>query len=133
MYPNPATVFPLPPRPQLDQYKKQAKDLLKACQSGDPDRIREWATHWIETLMRLQVPAIGPERRSWFESQRERLVDFVSRNLKKATVKKSLFVLADAQFIIARVHGFRSWPGFSEHIKALSSARISLFRNSNRL
>jgi ankyrin repeat protein len=125
MYPNPAAVFPLPPRPQLDQYKKQAKDLLKACQSGDPDRIREWAAHWIETLMRLQVPAIAPERRSWFKSQRERLVDFVSRNLKKATVEKSLFVLADAQFIIARVHGFRSWPGFSAHIKALSSARIS--------
>jgi hypothetical protein len=30
MYPNPATVFPLAPRLQLDQYKKQAKDLLKA-------------------------------------------------------------------------------------------------------
>ena len=108
MYPNPATVFPLPPRPQLDQYKKQAKDLLKACRSGDPDRIGEWARHWIETLIRLQVPAIAPERRSWFESQRERLVDFVSRNLKKGAVETSLFVLADAQFIIARVHGFRS-------------------------
>src|SRR5712691_4292232 len=30
----------LPPRPNLEQYKKQAKDLVKAHKSGDPEAIR---------------------------------------------------------------------------------------------
>ncbi len=30
----------LPAHPSLDQYKKQAKDLLKACNSGDAESIR---------------------------------------------------------------------------------------------
>ena len=34
---------PLPQRPSLDQYKKQAKDLLKACKSADATAIRVWA------------------------------------------------------------------------------------------
>lgn len=31
MFPNPQDALPLPPRPNLEQYKKQAKDLIKAC------------------------------------------------------------------------------------------------------
>ncbi|HEX4133814.1 MAG TPA: hypothetical protein VHY84_04260 [Bryobacteraceae bacterium] len=40
---------PLPPRPSLEQYRKQAKDLLKACKSADPQAIRTWAKEWFET------------------------------------------------------------------------------------
>ena len=29
----------LPARPNIEQYKKQAKELLSACKSGDPDAI----------------------------------------------------------------------------------------------
>src|SRR6266481_8876752 len=42
--------LPLPPRPHLEQYRKLAKDLVKACRSSDPDAIRAWTTQWIETL-----------------------------------------------------------------------------------
>lgn len=31
---------PLPTRPSLEQYKKQAKELLKACRAGEPEALR---------------------------------------------------------------------------------------------
>ena len=34
---------PLPPRPNLEQYKKLAQDLRHACKSRQPDAIRAWA------------------------------------------------------------------------------------------
>jgi ankyrin repeat protein len=74
----------LPARPNLDQYRKQAKDFLKACKSGEPDAIR-------------------------------RLRQF-SKSAAKIT-------LADAQFVIAREHGFESWSKFSRHIETLRVTR----------
>ena len=53
MYPNPQDVLPLPPRPSLEQYRKRAKDLARAHQSGDSGALRAWATQWIEALARL--------------------------------------------------------------------------------
>jgi ankyrin repeat protein len=35
----------LPPRPNLEQYRKQAKELLRACKSGDSDAIRRIKRH----------------------------------------------------------------------------------------
>jgi hypothetical protein len=55
----------LPARPNLDQYKKQAKDLLKRWKSDDPNTTRK---------------------------------------------------LADAQFVIAREHGFETWKVFIDRI-----------------
>ena len=54
MYPNPQQALPLPARPNVDQYRKLAKDLVKACKSGDPAAIRDWAARWIENLATLQ-------------------------------------------------------------------------------
>ena len=53
MYPNPQDALPLPPRPNLEQYKKLAKDLVKACKSDDPTAIRGWATSGFEALAAL--------------------------------------------------------------------------------
>jgi hypothetical protein len=52
-------------RPNLEQYSKQAKDLVKRRRAGNPS---------------------------------------------------STFTLAEAQFMIAREHGFDSWPKFAQHI-----------------
>jgi hypothetical protein len=57
----------LPAHPSLEQYKKQAKELVKSNRSAG-------------------LP----------------------------------FTLADAQFAIARDHGFESWPKFAKHIQALT-------------
>ena len=61
----------LPARPNLDQYRKQAKDLLKRWKSEDPRTARK---------------------------------------------------LADAQFAIAREHGFDTWKTFTDQIAQLNGA-----------
>ena len=45
--------IPLSPRPNLEQYKKRAKDLVKICKSEDIDALRAWCTVWIESLVEL--------------------------------------------------------------------------------
>jgi ankyrin repeat protein len=110
VYPNPATALPLPPRPNLDQYKKLAKDLVKACKSDDPEALRTWASEWLQRLASLQ----GAELLASIESQVDPLAVF-ARN-------KPADALADAQFVIARAHGFKSWPRFAEHLEALNGA-----------
>jgi ankyrin repeat protein len=117
---------PLPPRPNLEQYKKLAKDLVKACKTGDREAIREWSKRWLETLATLMdVP--GPDRRDWFRRQPNQIAEFVLTRLSK-----SKCALTDAQFVIAQVHSFKSWPKFAKHIEALTSASspISKFESA---
>jgi hypothetical protein len=63
----------LPPRPNLEQYKKLARDLQYACKSGDPGAIRDWAVHWAETIARLQGQEVTPERRRKIDVEAERI------------------------------------------------------------
>ena len=121
MYPNPSTVLPLPPRPNLEQYKTLAKDLVKACRSGDPSAMREWAARWIEALMRLQGPSLTPVLRTWIENQLDQLEEFTRTKLSGPSPAGSKCALASAQFVIARAHGFKGWPKFARHIEALSA------------
>lgn len=81
----------LPPRPRLEQLRKQAKALLRAQQAGDPDALKR---------MRENHPR--------FKSDEQ--------------MAAAPFALADAQLVIAREHGFASWPRLQAHVKALESA-----------
>ena len=83
-----------------------------------------WAAQWIETLVRLQNPTTMPQRRAWFDRQLENLEDFVRRELLAAGESKCS--LANAQFIIARVHGFKSWPRFAKYVESLTQTSSSL-------
>jgi hypothetical protein len=83
----------LPARPSLEQYKKQAKDLLKRFRSADPDALAR---------VRHSHP---------------RLV-----TLPESALARAKFALADAQFVIAHEHGFDSWPKFAKHIETLAGA-----------
>jgi hypothetical protein len=118
MFPNPQAALPLPTRPNLEQYKKLAKDLVKASKSQDADAIRAWATKWIETLVRLAGLSITPQMPVRIESWVNQVTDFARR--KMATSKGSEPVLADAQFVIARSHGFENWPKFAKHLEAIT-------------
>jgi ankyrin repeat protein len=80
----------LPARPSLDQYKKQAKDLVKAYKSGDSEAIQ-------------QVRKSHPHASKLLDSK----------------ILKAKLALADAQLIIAREHGFESWPKFARQIETL--------------
>jgi hypothetical protein len=113
--------LPLPPRPNIEQYKKLAKDLQHACKSSDPGAIRDWAVRWVEAIARLQGPEITPEVRREIEFQAE-WIEQRWRKLRKTHERAARCTLADAQFFVARGHGFASWPTFAKHIQALASA-----------
>jgi ankyrin repeat protein len=83
---------PLPARPSLEQYKKQAKELLKAYRSANVESIR-------------RVKKNHPR----FEK------------LSEPGFEISKFALADAQVVIAREHGFDSWPKFAKGIEVMNS------------
>src|SRR6476661_605108 len=83
---------PLPARPSLEQYKKQAKDLLKAYRSAD-----------VETIRRVK------KNHPRFEK------------LSAPGFDVTKFALTDAQLVIAREHGFESWPKFAKRIEVINS------------
>ena len=91
---------PLPLRPNLEQYKKQAKDLLRACKAGDTEALRRINDQW---------PDFGPA---------------------SATRTAEGCVLADAQHTIAREHGFLSWPRFSKHLRGLEHGEVRDFETA---
>jgi ankyrin repeat protein len=75
----------LPERPDLAQYKKQAKDLLKAWRVGDSDALARLEHH----------PLLAAGRQA---------------------IQPAQLALSDAQVVLAREHGFDSWPTFSDAI-----------------
>jgi hypothetical protein len=85
------SVASLSPRINLEQSRKQAKDLVKAFKAGD-------------------APAL--DRIRWNHPR--------FRGLTDAEIQKRKFALADAQLVIARLHYIESWPKLLEHIDALN-------------
>src|SRR5262245_15706278 len=80
----------LPVRPDLEQLKHQAKDLLKSHKSGEADaiqRIRESHPRWSN-----------------------------SPSSEIATAKMRL---SDAQLVIAREYGFDSWPKLKAAVESM--------------
>jgi dienelactone hydrolase len=83
----------LPPNPDLEQYKKQAKELLKTCTDARPEAL---ARIWNHHPRLKHAPDLEAEHKS----------------LK----------LSDAQLVIAREHGFESWPRFAVHVRSIELA-----------
>jgi ankyrin repeat protein len=80
----------LPARPNLEQYKKQAKDLARDCGLGVTDalaRVRKHHPRFSEAGEELREPRVA---------------------------------LTDAQLVIAREHGFESWPRFAAHVTTMN-------------
>jgi ankyrin repeat protein len=84
----------LPARPNLEQYKKQAKDLVKSFALADPHALSRIKRHHPR-FHKLPEP-----------------------NLHSAP-----FALTDSQLVIAREQGFESWPKFAHHIETLNLIR----------
>jgi ankyrin repeat protein len=146
MFPNPHDALPLPPRPSLDQYKKLAKDLLKASRSSDPAAIHNWATAWMAALSRSSpvasnnssvIPSEVDGARSNPSTQSR---DLLPRTNHRTTqlehfAREKLSetrTLASAQFVIARAHGFESWPKFANHLEAIAhnNSEVSHFEQA---
>lgn len=116
MFPNPQDALPLPRHPNLEQYKKRAKDLQKVCRGSDPQAIRDWCAGWVQSLTRLadlKITKLHVQIDLWIQQ----LDEFARR--KMATGSGTL---TNAQFVIARAHGFESWPKLAKHIAAIARA-----------
>src|SRR5437867_1632810 len=113
--------LPLPPRPNLEQYKKLAKDFQHACKSSDPGAIHNWAARWVETIARLQGLEITSEARRQIDHEVER-IEHCWHESKKTNDRAARCRLADAQFFVARGNGFASWPKFVRHLEGLARA-----------
>lgn len=145
MFPNPQDALPLPPHPNLEQYKKLAKDLVKACRQqrtvrtgedsggqdapgergqlpSPQDAIDDWVMRWLETLARLQGVTMTPEIRERIDREAYTIEEYVRSKLSSTDNGKAKCALADAQFVIARSHGFLSWPRLAQHITELTRA-----------
>jgi len=116
MFPNPPDALPLPERPNIEQYKKLAKELVSVCKAGRPAALREFISEWIGNLLRLSrlevVPGMPVETQRWVEE----VTEFATRTLALDQGKCNL---TSAQFVIARSHGFLSWPRMVKHIEQL--------------
>jgi hypothetical protein len=116
MFPNAQDALPLPRRPSVERYKNLAKDLVKACKSHDEDAIVDWAEKWVTSLakqcgveFRCPLPVIVSR---WTVQ----VARFVQRTISEHDGRCRL---ADAQFVLARSHGFDSWARFSKHVNGL--------------
>ena len=74
-------------RANLDQLKRQAKELLAAFQAGDPAAVSEVRAHYGEA---------GPAG----------------------------FALHDAQLVLARAHGFESWPKLKAYLDGVTARHL---------
>jgi ankyrin repeat protein len=84
----------IPARPNLEQYKKQAKDLVRDCGLGVAEALAR---------VRRHHPRF--------------------HNVLEGEFRGDQVALADAQLVIAREHGFESWPKFAKHIKTVNLIR----------
>src|SRR5262245_19076128 len=124
-------MFPLPPRPNLEQYKKLAKDFRQACKSSDASAIRDWAVRWAETIARLQGLEITPEVRRQIDFEAERM-EHQWNKFKQTNERAARCTLTSAQFFVARGHGFASWPKFTRSLEGLARANspVSTFETA---
>ena len=114
MFPNAQDALPLARRPNLERYKKLAKDLVKACKSADPNAIGDWAEAWVKTLVKRSGLRLGRNEPDAIRRWTEQVEEFAQHKLSNKCR------LADAQFVIAASHGFRSWNRFTKHLAELS-------------
>jgi ankyrin repeat protein len=80
----------LPARPNLEQYKKQANDLVHYYDLGNPEAFERVRRHHAQFH---DLPYTNPP--------------------------STLLTLADAQSVIAREYGFQSWQKFTKYVEAI--------------
>lgn len=126
-FPNPQDALPLPQKTNLERYKKIAKELVKACRAGDEKAILAWSERWMDALARLNSSAKDRELAQWIRRHARAVAKFAQEKMTGAQGGRSC-VLADAQFVIARSHGFASWTKFARHLEELERAGTATSR-----
>ena len=98
--------IPFPPRPHVDHYKKRAKDLVKACKSGDAEAVRVWLATWLEAVAALQSLTMTAELREEINRYAEQL-DARWRKVAKTAGRAPKCTLANAQFVLKQAAPIR--------------------------
>jgi hypothetical protein len=94
----------LPSRPNLEQLKIQARELLNAQKSHDPEAIRR------------------------IQEAHPRLTTATASQIRDAQLR-----LSEAQLVIAREYGFESWPKLKAHVERVQlEAVLSEFKEAFR-
>src|SRR5258708_28428312 len=90
---------PLPFRAPLDQYQKQAEELLEGHRSGDSQAIK----------------TIHNNHPRFLDSK----VVWLPKDIPDSEIQAAAFDLADAQLALARWYDFHDWPALLEYVKAV--------------
>lgn len=72
---NTTNFKPLPSRPDLEQYRKQAKDFIKACKSGNSETIHRISKYHPQASAGANIDA------GWYLTGNELIDDVLRRHL----------------------------------------------------
>ena len=125
MFPNAQDALPLPRRPNVERYKNFARELVTACKSDDEDAIVDWAEQWVTALAKqcgVEFIRPLPVIVSRWTNQ---VAGFAQRKMSEHAGRCRL---ADAQYIIARSHGFDTWAKLSKHLNGLKEKGSAIAR-----
>ncbi len=90
----------LPFRSGLEEYRKQAGELLEAYRAGDSAAIR---------CIRQNHPRFLDPRIPW-----------LPKNLPDSEIQSAGLEIADAQLVIARWYDFQDWSALAEYVEAVT-------------
>ena len=123
--------LPLPPRPDIEQYRKRAKSLVVAVNAADTNAIKQWATDWLKALTKLLDVEVTEFVQGSFDRAISQLEGEARSRVEKAKKRGDAFALADAQHLIAQAHSYENWASFAEEIKSLQTvSRTSTFEQA---
>jgi ankyrin repeat protein len=110
----------LPERPDLDQLKRQAKELRDRFEAGATDAVAEVHAHYRDAN-RAWSPGT-PQRRSSRSpgTPQGRSSRFPGTPQRRS----STFALHDAQLVLARAYGFDSWPKLKAFVDGVTVRRL---------
>jgi ankyrin repeat protein len=108
--------LPLLPRPKLDLYERLVERLQAACQSGDLEDIRKWATHWIKTVANKRGLDLSTQQKAQMGWQ----VGWIVRDWQKHQINHPRpCSLSGARFFVAHAHEFAGWSKFVKYLDEL--------------
>lgn len=91
---------PLPFRSSLEQYGRQAEELLAAFQAGDSQALRVFHENHPRFL--------------------DSTIPWLPKRLPDSEIRSAALDSADAQLALARWYNFRSWDALGEHVEAVT-------------
>src|SRR5262249_7500716 len=99
---------PLPYCSSLEQYQKQAEDLLEAWRAGDSGAIRLIKERHTRFL-RADIP-------------------WLPKKLPDSEIRSAAIESADSHLTIARWYDFQGWPAFAEYVEAVARENSPVYQ-----